>query len=102
MNSSINNLYLDQSNASTFSSKLRHLWKTLLDSWAANALNINSEPRIREEKRAGEMVWSVYDPTTQRSLYLSSETEVRCWLEKRYYSQNTAHSTYQAVGYMRR
>ncbi|MBD0300635.1 MAG: hypothetical protein ICV85_00190 [Tolypothrix sp. T3-bin4] len=45
------------------------------------------EPRIGTVKdRFGNIVWCVYDPITGQSARLDSETEVRIWLEQRYYT----------------
>ncbi len=45
------------------------------------------EPRIGTVKDSfGKTVWCVYDPITLQSARLASETEVRIWLEKRYYT----------------
>lgn len=50
------------------------------------ALTKAPEPRIGIVKDSfGKTVWCVYDPITGQSARLDSETEVRIWLEKRYY-----------------
>ncbi|MBF2084702.1 hypothetical protein [Thermoleptolyngbya sp. C42_A2020_037] len=43
------------------------------------------EPRVWQTgDRAGNIVWHVYDPTSNRSATFASEAEVRIWLEERY------------------
>jgi hypothetical protein len=45
-----------------------------------------SEPRIWQSlDRTGTMVWHVYDPANGHSACFGSETEVRVWLDQRYY-----------------
>ncbi len=45
------------------------------------------EPRIGRVKDSfGKTAWCVYDPITGQSARLASETEVRIWLEERYYT----------------
>ena len=38
--------------------------------------------------RSGNVFWYVYDPMTERTAYLTSEEEVRIWIEERFYYQN--------------
>lgn len=50
------------------------------------ALTKKPEPKIWQKKdHSGNLYWRVYDPKTDRSAMLSSEAEVRSWLEERYY-----------------
>lgn len=45
----------------------------------------NHEPQIWLKKdRYGNVFWHVYDPASGASAHLSSEAEVRMWLEQRY------------------
>ncbi|HEY9622834.1 MAG TPA: hypothetical protein V6C78_20925 [Crinalium sp.] len=45
-----------------------------------------SEPRIWQRRdRSGQLIWHVYDPTTNQSSRFTSEAEVRAWLDQRYY-----------------
>ncbi|MBD2463249.1 hypothetical protein H6G89_19630 [Oscillatoria sp. FACHB-1407] len=45
----------------------------------------NSEPQIwQTQGSAGEMLWNVYDPTTDQTSVFYSELEVRTWLDERY------------------
>jgi hypothetical protein len=45
-----------------------------------------SEPRIWQSiDRTGATVWHVHDPANGYSAYFGSETEVRIWLDQRYY-----------------
>lgn len=62
-------------------SALEHIRKHLL-----NALSGNSEVQIQQvHDRSGKAYWKVYDPATGYYNSLSSETEVRIWLEQRYF-----------------
>jgi hypothetical protein len=46
----------------------------------------NSEVQIWQVgDRAGNVYWRVYDPITKASTSFSSSSEVRIWLEQRYY-----------------
>ena len=46
----------------------------------------DGEPKIRMIENAdGSQQWQVYDPKTPRRDILTTETEVRCWLEERFY-----------------
>lgn len=46
----------------------------------------NPEVQIRQvSDRAGNVYWRVYDPATKASTSFSSSSEVRIWLEQRYY-----------------
>ncbi|TVQ09423.1 MAG: hypothetical protein EA368_09490 [Leptolyngbya sp. DLM2.Bin27] len=44
-----------------------------------------TEPRIWQRTRQGQLTWYAHDPVTNRTRQFSSEQEVRLWLEKRYY-----------------
>lgn len=35
----------------------------------------------------GTPIWSVYDPVTRQAFTATSQTEIRVWLEQRYYRQ---------------
>jgi len=45
----------------------------------------NSDPVISQSSHDGQPLWHVYDPQSRQHLSFSSETEVRHWLEQRYY-----------------
>jgi hypothetical protein len=69
-------------NKLAFSSKISRLLQQMVAS-----LTKAPEPRIDTVKdRFGKTVWYVHDPITGQSAHLSSETEVRLWIEKRYYT----------------
>jgi hypothetical protein len=60
---------------------LRQLWDSALTYFASSA-----EPSIRFERTGyGRSQWTAYDPTTQQSVTIDSELEMRIWLENRYY-----------------
>ncbi|MGF1518077.1 MAG: hypothetical protein ACFCVB_09775 [Nodosilinea sp.] len=44
-----------------------------------------TEPRIWQRTRQGQLTWFAHDPITNRTRQFSSEQDVRLWLEKRYY-----------------
>lgn len=53
-------------------------------------LTRSHEPRIwtsiiKSGPHAGQTQWHVYDPLTHHRAVLSSETDVRVWLDQRYY-----------------
>ncbi len=46
----------------------------------------HSDPRIKVKKGLnGQTIWQVWDPRSQETIYLSSEDQVRTWVEERYY-----------------
>lgn len=54
----------------------------LLFTHAANS----ADPQISHKRdRQGRLIWYVYDPATHQSAQFSSESEVRSWLDQRYY-----------------
>jgi predicted transcriptional regulator len=67
-------------------SKLNQLWQAI-----KRALFRSSEPQVWQEyvtqrEPSGEcsvqIWWHAYDPLTQRSVYCSSEEEMRAWLDQ--------------------
>lgn len=47
----------------------------------------NHEPRVwTTTDPYGNIYWHAYDPTSEKSIRLSSEDEIRSWLEQRYYN----------------
>jgi hypothetical protein len=49
-------------------------------------LSASNEPRIRlRYTPAGREYWHVYDPATGKAATFTDESEVRVWLEERYY-----------------
>lgn len=42
----------------------------------------------RKSDRYGNAYWQAFDPKTRRSTSLSSEAEMRIWIEQRYYHSN--------------
>lgn len=46
----------------------------------------HSDPRIKVKKGLnGQTFWQIWDPRRQETIYLSSEDQVRTWVEERYY-----------------
>jgi hypothetical protein len=45
----------------------------------------SNEPQITLKRHADREYWHVYDPTTQKATTLTTEADVRVWLEQRYY-----------------
>ena len=79
------------SSASSTQSSRRQLarsqWANRLKQWGILLLQKLTAPadvKIQKINRNGSTYWSVYDPTSGQSAYLSSEQEVRIWLEQRY------------------
>lgn len=61
--------------------KIPHLLQQIVFS-----LKQEPKPKIGQVKNhLGQTIWCVYDPITGQSARLSSEVEVRLWLEARYY-----------------
>ncbi len=62
-------------------------WLRALGQWA-NSLFVNThEPQIwKIEHSNGREYWKVHDPVTRHTTTLSSEAEVRMWIDQRYYS----------------
>ncbi|MEO1148765.1 MAG: hypothetical protein AAFY26_24625 [Cyanobacteria bacterium J06638_22] len=60
-------------------------WQAILNGFV-RFLTSNNEPRISTVSQNGTLVWKVYDPQTQERLMFNSESEVRTWLETRYYN----------------
>lgn len=44
----------------------------------------NADPVIEEFTRNGDRGFKLYDPTTQKSYYFDSESELRFWFDRRY------------------
>ena len=45
-----------------------------------------ADPRIKVKKGLnGQTMWQIWDPRRQETIYLSSEDQVRTWVEERYY-----------------
>lgn len=60
------------------------LWQGVKGAIAAMAGNM--EPRIRQVRNGdGHLRWRAYDPVSGQVAYLASESELRHWLEQRYY-----------------
>lgn len=61
--------------------RLNGLWERIV-----NTLAGRSEPQIyRKRDRQGNWYFRVYDPVSKRSATLSSERELRAWIDQRYY-----------------
>lgn len=60
-------------------------WQLILNR-LISVLVPSTEPQITRVAQNGKLIWKVYDPQTQQRLILTSENEVRSWLESRYYS----------------
>jgi hypothetical protein len=44
------------------------------------------DPKVRQVRdRSGKIYWEVYDPVSRRSLFFSSEQDIRIWLERWHY-----------------
>ena len=55
--------------------------------WVQSLLTTNTtEPRVQQRRdRIGQQYWHTFDPITGQTNYFETETEVRQWLENRYY-----------------
>lgn len=74
---------------------LGRLWQRLRkaaspDAWIARLAELaygNSDPVIEQRRdRQGNPYYLVYDPVSQEHHLFTTESEVRFWLEKRYYN----------------
>lgn len=66
-------------------SAFKNIWDMLL-----TTLITGSEPRIWQTiDSSGKTGWKVYDPKTERVIQLSSEAEVRTWLDESFSRQAT-------------
>lgn len=48
-------------------------------------LTPGNAPRISTCTRQGQTLWKVYDPSGDRTLFFETETELRAWIDQRYY-----------------
>lgn len=83
---------IEQLTKISFSKKLANLSQALVTSFKdAGASLIHSMTRPNEIRvwqvvdRHGEPMWKAYDPYNDTTSYLSSENDLRVWIEKRYY-----------------
>lgn len=64
-------------------------WKKFLTRFVAEFVEFAvspQEPRVwQTHDRQGEVCWHAYDPITNRAFACESESEMRQWLEERYY-----------------
>jgi protein-tyrosine-phosphatase len=71
----------DQPRESSFILKLDEIWNSIL-----NAVFASDRPRIYLLKdRSGSTYWKIHDPRLGHRIF-ASETEVRAWLDRRYYN----------------
>jgi hypothetical protein len=48
---------------------------------------VRDEPKLRQSiDRDGNQIWQIFDPTTNQTIWLDSETAVRIWLDRRFNS----------------
>ncbi|MBE9043392.1 hypothetical protein IQ255_03035 [Pleurocapsales cyanobacterium LEGE 10410] len=67
-----------------FEQKIAKKLANLGDRWTR--FSTYSEPKIWERKdRDGNPYFRIFDPKSDRYIYLNSEDEVRWWLDERYY-----------------
>lgn len=60
-------------------------WLSALWCWFSDISSRPPELQIRQRRdRHGNLWWHVYDPITNHSVRLSSEAEVRVWIEQSY------------------
>ncbi len=87
-------IVLEQYPSDIHTSRLNTLWRRIktwvspdaIWSTIAKRAAGSSDPIIEQRRdRQGYAYYIVYDPTTQERSICSSETEVRAWLERRYY-----------------
>ncbi|MUL35422.1 hypothetical protein BWI75_03380 [Gloeocapsopsis sp. AAB1 = 1H9] len=60
---------------------LKSIWQQVI-----NYLNAKHELQVwQSSDRDGHTWWNAYDPITGRTTKRNSETEMRAWIEERYY-----------------
>lgn len=57
----------------------------LLHEWIALILTVDELKIHALKSKTGEDYWKVHDPLSERSIFFNSETELRKWLDRRYY-----------------
>ena len=71
----------DKQTESRFASILNRIWNGIVRSIATP-----NEPIIHSRKdKSGNSYWAVHDPLLGHRVFFNSETEVRAWLDRRYY-----------------
>jgi hypothetical protein len=62
--------------------RLQRIWRAFVQ-----AMTTSNEPRIttKVDRQGNLLYYKVYDPMSGRSISFTSETEVKMWLERRYY-----------------
>ena len=66
-------------------SAFKNIWDMLL-----TTLTTGAEPRIWQTiDSSGKTEWKIYDPKTEQVIQLSSEAEVRTWLDESFSRQRT-------------
>ena len=65
---------------------LKRIWQGFVKGFILDRFSEkSSEPKIWQKRnRFGETFFQVYDPATDRYIYLNSEKEVRVWLDDRF------------------
>lgn len=62
-------------------SGLKHIWQAVATFWVGS-----DEVQVWQSRnRAGHVLWHAYDPKTGTSAAISTEDELRTWIEERYY-----------------
>jgi hypothetical protein len=60
---------------------LKAIWQRLI-----RTITNSKELQVwKTTDRHGHTYWHAYDPTTERSISVDSEAEMRSWIEQRYY-----------------
>ncbi|GAB4142620.1 MAG: hypothetical protein Fur0046_19250 [Cyanobacteria bacterium J069] len=69
--------------------KTERTWKAMLNElWqmAIARLDVSGEPHVWQTRNAqGDVLWNAYDPKTGKAVSKASDTDLRTWLEGRYY-----------------
>ena len=66
----------------------RKSWTQQLQGWGAKAvaaLTQGKAPKVSSVMTDEGLHWQVYDPVSNQTHNFTTETEVRAWLEQRYY-----------------
>lgn len=84
---SSNSIRVERTSLNAFSSLLPRFSQLLHSLLRSTVRFLTQGPEIRiwqTKSRNGSIRWHAYDPSTDQRVTLSSEAEIRSWLEQRY------------------
>jgi hypothetical protein len=72
---------VSEQKTSTLVSKLSRIWHRFIES----IITVNEFKIYSPRSKSGCPYWAIHDPISGRRVFFDSETEVRAWLDRRYY-----------------